>query len=81
MIVTQRGRRLRTCTFGARNLRWNRGKRSNAAKQMTTIASVKRGPPVALPPGMAERAVRETLNLTRSSKMITMGCRCFYDPG
>ena len=45
---------------------------------MATIVSAKRGPPKALRPCMAEQAVRETLNLTESSKV---SCRCFYDPG
>ena len=30
---------------------------------------------------MAERAVREALNLTVSSKVITVDCRRFYDSG
>ena len=34
-----------------------------------------------MPPGMAARAVRETLEPTHYSKVITMGCRRFYDPG
>ena len=71
MTVIQPVRRLRINTFGARNLRRNRGKHSDAAEQMTTIVNVK---------GALGAVAMEALDLAQYSKVIT-DCRCFYDQG